>query len=80
MQAPNIPRWADLTAEQRAGAVLDWCLENGIETASIQDYQLAAAMAEVQRIAEADGVACEQAPVDYVNLIRVLVAFLRSRI
>jgi hypothetical protein len=81
MTAPNIPTWGSLTAEQRACAVLDWCLEQGIDTSSIQAYQLAAAMAEAnQAIADADDGPFEPSPMDYVHLVRVLAAFLRSRI
>jgi len=81
MVAPNIPRWAEFDAEQRACAVLDWCVDNSIDTSSIQDYQLAAAMAEANvLVAENDGLSFEPSPMDYVHLVRVLAAFLRSRI
>lgn len=81
MNAPNIPNWRSLTAEQRAGAVLDWCLQQGIDIASIQYYQLAAAINEARKaIADDDAVPCEPSPMDYVHMIRVHVAFLRSRI
>lgn len=81
MSAPNIPGWSLRDRESRAIAVLDWCLENGVEIASIMGYQLAAAMEEAEAtIAEEDGVPHEAAPMDYVHMVRVLAAFLRSRI
>lgn len=81
MSAPNIPNWARLDAEQRANAVLDWCLEQGINTSSILGYQLAAAMAEQTKTIEEDcDFHLEASPGDYVSLIRVLAAFLRSRL
>lgn len=81
MSVPNIPGWTLRDRESRAIAVLDWCVDNGVEIASIMGYQLAAAMEEAEAtIAEDDGVAFEPSPVDYVHLVRVLAAFLRSRI
>lgn len=81
MSTPNIPRWTEFTADQRADAVIDWCLEQGIDTSSIMGYQLAAAMAEANAmIAENDGLEFNPSPVDYVHMVRVLAAFLRSRI
>lgn len=81
MNAPNIPRWPHLNPEQRACAVLDWCVDNGIDMSSIQDYQLAAGIAEGNKIiADRDGIKFDPAPQDYVDVIRVLAAFLRSRI
>ncbi len=81
MSAPNIPNWASLSAEGRADAVIFWCMTQGIDTASILDYQLAAAMAEANKaITEDDGVSFDPSPVDYVQLVRVLAAFLRSRL
>jgi hypothetical protein len=80
MPGPNIPGWADRDGESRALAVLEWCDANGIHTASIMDYQLAAAMEEAAAtIVEDDGVSYELSPMDYVHVIRVLAAFLRSR-
>lgn len=81
MDAPNIPNWSQFDAEQRARAVLDWCLDHFIDTSSIQDYQLTAAIAEGNKIiADRDGIKFDPAPQDYVDVIRVLAAFLRSRI
>lgn len=81
MTTPIIPRWAILTDEARADAVIDWCQERGIDTSSILGYQLAAAMAEANKtIEEDDGISYEPSPVDYVRLVQVLAAFLRSRI
>lgn len=81
MPVPNIPDWSMRDRESRALAVLDWCVEHGISTASIMGYQLDAAMKEVEaQVAEEDGVPSEPAPMDYVRMVRVLAAFLRSRI
>lgn len=78
---PNIPGWDLRDRESRALAVLEWCDANGIHTASIMDYQLDAAMKEAEAtIAEDTGVSHESSPMDYVHLVRVLAAFLRSRI
>jgi hypothetical protein len=77
---PTIPGWADRDGESRALAVLEWCDANGIHTASIMDYQLAAAMTEAKEsIVEDDAIPCDPSPMDYVHMIRVLAAFLRSR-
>jgi hypothetical protein len=77
---PNIPGWADRDSESRALAVLEWCDANGIHTASIMGYQLEAAMEEANKtIEEDDGISYEPSPMDYVHVVRVLAAFLRSR-
>ena len=81
MSVPNSPGWALRDRESRALAVLEWCVDNGVETASIMGYQLDAAMKEAEtQIAEETGVAHESSPADYVHMVRVLAAFLRSRI
>lgn len=81
MSVPNIPNWQSLSSGQRARAVLDWCIDSGIHVGSIMDYQLDAAMKEAAaQIAEETGVSHESSPMDYVHLVRVLAAFLRSRI
>lgn len=85
MSVPNIPHWASLDPEQRARGVLEWCDEQGIHTASIFDYQLAAAMtAWEQSILEERRDMGEEYPyeasvMDYVHQIRAIAAFLRSR-
>lgn len=86
MTTPIIPRWAILTDEARADAVIDWCQQNGIDTSSIVDYQLAAAMAawsdsmHQERVDMGEGYPHEASPADYVHQIRAIAAFLRSRI
>lgn len=81
MSVPKISGWAFRDRHSRALAILDWCVDNDVETASIMGYHLAAAMEEAERqIAEETSVEHESSPADYVHLVRVLAAFLRSRI
>ena len=82
MTTPYIADWQSLDRVDRAEAVLEWCDHNGIHTGSIFEHSLAAAVTEwEQAIAqEPGGVPVEASPADYVNLIRVIAAFLRSRI
>ena len=80
MSAPTIPDWASLDADQRADAVIIWCMTQGIDTSSILDYQLAAAMEEANKTVAEAGIPFDPAPMDYVHMIRVLAAFLRSRL
>jgi hypothetical protein len=83
---PAIPNWQSLDAVQRSSAVLDWCVDSGIHTASILDYQLAAGMeAWEQSMFEERREMGEEyeyvaSPADYVHQIRAIAAFLRSRI
>lgn len=86
MAIANIPNWSSLTGLQRACAVLDWCVDNGIHTASIMDYQLEAAMnAWAQSILDERRDMGEEYPyhpssMDYVHQVRAIAAFLQSRI
>lgn len=85
MPVPNIEGWADRDRESRALAVLEWCDANGIHTASILDYQLDAAMkAWEESILDERREMGEEypyisSPMDYVNQVRAIAAFLRSR-
>lgn len=82
----NIPNWSSLTGLQRACAVLDWCVDNGIHTASIMPYQLAAAMTAWtesilgERRDMGEEYPFEPSSMDYVHQVRATTAFLRSRI
>ena len=80
MPVPHIPGWAFCDRESRAIAVLDWCVDNGDEIASIMGYQLAAAMTAWElSVSDESGHTVEASPMDYVHQIRVIAAFLRSR-
>lgn len=86
MPIANIPNWISLTGLQRACAALDWCVDNGIHTASIMDYQLDAAMTAwseslvEERREMGEEYPYEPSSMDYVHQIRAIAAFLRSRI
>lgn len=86
MPVPNIPNWNSLSGVERASAVLDWCLANGIWVGSIMDHQLYVAVAawEVsmrsERAEMGEEYDVQASPMDYVHLIQAIAAFLRSRI
>jgi hypothetical protein len=83
---PSIPNWSSLSGVQRADAVLNWCLENGIWVGSIMDHQLYVAVAawEVsmrkERAEMGEEYDVQASPMDYVHLVQAIAAFLRSRI
>lgn len=65
-------RWHKLEGDQRAQAVIDWCQENQIDTASIMARPLREAMKQQPYWC--------QGPDNYVDMIRSIAAFLAARI
>lgn len=82
MNAPHIPGWQSMGPNERAMSVIDWCQANGIETGAVLSRGLAAALeAGIGSMKEEDpdGIFAELSPMEYVHMIRILVAFGRAR-
>jgi hypothetical protein len=66
----DIERWTQFDGVGRAQLVLDWCVENGISTASLNAHQLYEAMGHMRYT--------RQGPDDYLDMAQSLAGFLKS--